>query len=63
MSRPTAEKQHLFDKYQELVWALHLQGYNNEEIGVVFNRSRSVIQRVVKQMPKDWKPKWVKVTP
>lgn len=60
MSRPTQEKKHLIEKYYELVWALKHQGYNNEEIGVVFNRTRSVIKRVIDKMPEDWKPKWVK---
>lgn len=61
MSRPTKEKIHLIEKYQELVWALAFQGYNNEEIGVVFNRSRSVISRIVNNMPKGYEPKWKKV--
>lgn len=60
MARPNANKIHLIDKYQELAWALSVQGYNNEEVGIILNRSRSVIKRVVDKMPSDWKPKWVK---
>lgn len=62
MARPTNKKKHLIEKYQELVWALSLQGYNNEEVGIVFNRSRSVIKRVIDKMPTGWEPKWVKRT-
>lgn len=56
-------KQHLLDKYKELVWALSLQEeYTHADIGVIMNRDRSVIKRVVDERPSDWKPKWVKVS-
>lgn len=61
MARPTENKKHLIQKYHELVWALSLQDYNNQEIGDIMNRSRSVILRVVKKKPEGWTPKWVKV--
>jgi hypothetical protein len=60
MPRPTEAKLHLIDKYKELVWALNHQGYNNEEIGTIMNRSRSVILRVISEKPEKWVPKWVK---
>lgn len=62
MARPEKAKLHLIEKYQELVWALGIQGYNNNDIGVIFNRNRSVIKRVRDKMPRGWKPKWVKAT-
>jgi len=61
MPKILKEKLHIYEKYQELVWALSSQGYNNEEIGGIFNRSRSQISRVVNSMPKGWKTKWKKI--
>lgn len=61
MARPTKEKQYLFDKRRELIWALSHQDYSNADIGIIFNRDASVITRIVNQMPKDWEPKWTKV--
>ena len=61
MARPSGNIHHLIDKYKELAWALSMQGYNNEEVGVILNRSRSVILRIIAEKPKDWTPKWVKV--
>lgn len=61
MPRPTQEKRHLIDKRNELIWALDIQDYNYEEIGVIFNGlNRSSIKRIVEKRPPDWKPKWVK---
>lgn len=60
MARPQEKKKYLIEKYHELVWALSQQDYSNADIGLVMNRHRSVIKRVVDQMPKDWTPKWVK---
>ena len=61
MPRITKEKLHLIDKRAEIVYALDHQGYNGEEIGVIFNLHRSVISRVLKNKPKAYKPKWEKV--
>lgn len=61
MARPEKEKIHLMEKYQELAWALAFQGYNNEEIGTILNRNRSIISRIVKKMPVGWEPKWKKI--
>lgn len=61
MPRPTEKKQHLIDKYQELAWALSLQDYTAADIGVILNRHRSVIKRILDKKPVDWHPKWVKV--
>ena len=60
MARPVKEKLHLYEKRDELVWALDFQGYNGTEIAVVFNIDDSVISRIMKKIPKDWKPKWIK---
>ena len=61
MARPTKEKEHLFSKRQELIWALDLQEYNGEDIGTIFGISRSVVHRILHSRPKDWAPKWRKV--
>lgn len=61
MGRPAKKEQFLIDKYHEITWALHLQGYNFQAIGRILNRSRSVIMHVVKKMPADWQTKWKKV--
>lgn len=61
MARPNTKKKHLIDKYKEIAWALAYQGYNNQDIGTIMNRTRGVISRVMEEMPKDYKPKWVKV--
>lgn len=62
MPRPTKEKQHLVEKRDELIWALSLQDYNNEEIGGIFNLDRSSVKRIKDKMPNDWRPKWKKVS-
>lgn len=61
MSRPSKNKRHLYDKYHELAWALSYQDYSNVEIGVILNRDKSVIKRLIDRMPKGWMPKWTKV--
>lgn len=54
-------KPHLKDKQEELVWALALQGYSNEEIRSIFNMpNRTYVFRIVARMPKGWIPKWIK---
>lgn len=61
MPRPEAKKQHLIDKYHELAWALSCQDYTAADIGIILNRHRSVILRILAKKPADWHPKWVKV--
>ena len=53
-------KQHLRDKRNEIIWALGHQGYNNADIGCMFNLNRSTVLDVMKKKPKDYKVKWVK---
>jgi len=60
MARPTAKKKYLIEKYHEIVWALSMQDYSSADIGVVMNRHRSVIGRIIEKRPKDYKPKWIK---
>lgn len=54
-------EQHLLDKRNELVWALSKQDYKDAQIARIFNVDRAVIGRIIKRMPKHWKPKWQKV--
>lgn len=61
MARPTKETSHLFDKRQELIWALDYQDYNGAQIGIVFNIDPSAVSRILNEKPKKWTPKWVKV--
>lgn len=58
--RPAAEKLHLYEKRQELIWALDHQGYDGDEIALVFSLDRSQISRLLKKKPSDWQPRWVK---
>lgn len=60
MARPTAEKKHIYEKRTELIFALDSQGYNGQEIGIIFNISRSVVNRILAQKPEGWTPKWIK---
>jgi len=60
MARPDNKKKHLIEKYNELVWALAHQDYTAADIGVIMNRHRSVILRVISKKPREWTPKWVK---
>jgi len=61
MPRPLNEKKHLYDKRDELIWALDFQGYNGQEIGTIFNVNRSQIHRVIKKKPSEWRVKWTKL--
>lgn len=47
MARPKADKVYLIKQYEQIALELKAQGYNNEEIGVILNRSRSVISRLL----------------
>ena len=61
MAKHSKEKVHLVLKRQELIWALRTQEYNGEEIAFMFNLDRSVISRILKGKPMNWKPKWRKI--
>lgn len=41
------KKLHLRDIFVELVLYLNHRGYNNADVGIVFNRNRSTIKAVV----------------
>lgn len=47
MPRPTKEKLHIFKKRDELIRGLDSEGYDGEEIAVMFNLNRSTINRVL----------------
>ncbi len=51
---------HLREKRNELMWALAFQDYQFVSIALIFNMNRSSVLRVIRKMPRDWKPKWVK---
>jgi len=51
---------YLREKRNELIWALSLQHYSNVHIAQVFNLNRATTLRIIRQKPRDWKPKWVK---
>lgn len=52
----------LQEKRDELVWALNAQGYNGQEIKDIFSSisHRSTATRILRRMPKGYRPKWVK---
>lgn len=45
----------------EIIWSLHLDGHDGQEIAELFNMERSWISRIVKQMPKGFKSVFVPV--
>lgn len=64
MQKGTVDKlvaEHLAVKRDELIFALAHQEYSQKEIGIIFNRNRSTVLRILEKMPKDWRPKWIKV--
>ncbi len=62
MPKPLPEKKYLVEKRDELIFALSYQGYKDVDIAFIFNVNRSSIMRILKKMPADWTPKWVKVS-
>ena len=51
----------LDNKRIELIWALSLQDYTQEDIAYMLrDADRSTISRTINKRPTDWKPKWVK---
>jgi hypothetical protein len=56
-----AIKKMLDEKRQELIWALSLQNYTQNDIAYMLrNADASTISRAIKKRPKNWKTKWVK---
>ena len=53
-------EQYLREKRAELIWALAKQGYTGAQLSKLFGTTRSTIAFIIKQMPKDWQPKWRK---
>lgn len=51
---------HVIEKRLELIYAIALQGYSMTEISFMFGIPRSTAHKYISNMPKDWKPKWVK---
>lgn len=59
MARPVQQEKHLVDKYKEIVWFLESLGLDGVEIGIIMNRDKSTIYRVISQKPHRWKrPFW-----
>lgn len=54
--------QELLDQKRiELIWALSLQDYTQEDIAYILrDADRSTISRIISKKPEDWQPKWVK---
>jgi len=54
--------QELLDqKRTELIWALSLQDYTQEDIAYILrDADRSTISRTINKRPENWQPKWVK---
>lgn len=50
-------------KRHELIWALSLQEWTQEDIAdIMRGGDRSTISRIISKRPDDWKPKWIKQT-
>lgn len=51
----------LDNKRTELIWALSLQEYTQEDIAYILRSAdRSSISRIISRRPENWQPKWVK---
>tara|TARA_Y100000310_G_scaffold230871_1_gene233422 strand:+ start:1578 stop:1793 length:216 start_codon:yes stop_codon:yes gene_type:complete len=53
-------KIHIKHKRDEIIWALSQQDYTFADIGEMFKLNASTVFRIIKEKPKDWKPKWIK---
>lgn len=61
MEKQELMRELLAAKRKELIWALSKQGYTHEDITEILRPvDRSNITRLIKQMPDEWEPKWVK---
>ena len=47
MPRPEKKKQHLINRYKQMVKELYQEGYDYPEIAVIINRDKSVICRII----------------
>jgi len=55
-------EEHIKEKRDEIVWALSLQKYTHKQIASMFNLNRSTVYRIIKDKPKNYKPKWIKAS-
>ncbi len=56
-------EKHLREKRYELIWALSHQDYTQAQICRIFNMPhRSTVMHIINRKPRDWTPKWIKVT-
>jgi len=61
MNKQELIKELLETKRTELIWALSLQDYTQEDIAFMLrDADRSTISRIINKKPTDWQPKWVK---
>jgi len=61
MNKNEMLKELLDTKRTELIWALSLQDYTQEDIAYILrDADRSTIARTINKKPEDWQPKWVK---
>lgn len=61
MNKQDLIKELLETKRTELIWALSLQEYTQEDIAYILrDADRSTISRIINKKPTDWQPKWVK---
>lgn len=52
---------HLRDKRDEIMFSLKIQGYNNAQIGRIFNLTRVRVHEILKRMPANYVSPWVKI--
>jgi len=61
MNKKEMMEELLDNKRTELIWALSLQDYTQEDISYIMrDADRSTISRIISRRPSDWQPKWVK---
>lgn len=61
MNKDDLIKDLLENKRTELIWALSLQNYTQEDIVYILrDADRSTISRTISRMPEGYKPKWIK---
>lgn len=61
MNKTELIKELLDNKRTELIWALSLQEYTQEDIAYILrDADRSTVSRIISKRPESWQPKWVK---
>jgi len=61
MTKQEMLKELLDQKRTELIWALSLQDYTQDDIAYMLrDADRSTISRTINRRPDNWQPKWVK---